>query len=183
MKNLPLKKEIKTYISKGEIYANSEVETVVLAKSPGGKVLKGQSLEFKTSGLHTRPCRFALKKLSKYENFKNYLDFVTESHYQDDKKRVNFRLSSKLLPFDMTLDFVLPRITKQGAYPFFFDKGFLTGLQGVIHVSEYKNRCLFYTEANWKGPETKIPDLIFEFFSVTLSKIAMKNLFRISRTY
>ncbi len=183
MKNLPLKRPIKTYISKGEIYANSEVETVVLAKFNSGKVVEGQSLDFRTSGLHKKDCRFALKKLSKYENFKKYLDFVADSKYDDEKKRVFFLLSSKILPFDMILDFKLPRITKEGAYKFQFDKGFLNGLSGVIHVSNFKNRCLFYTEAFWQGPKTKIPNIIFEFFSTTLSKLAMKNLFRISSTY
>jgi hypothetical protein len=183
MKNIPLKSDIKDHILKGKIYANSEVETVVLAKSKTGKTLKRQSLNFKTSGLHKKGCRFALKKLSKYENFKNYLDFVSESHYDDKRKRVFFKLSSVILPFDMNLDFILPRITKKGVYPFSFDKGFLFGLKGVIHVSEHKKRCLFYTEAKWEGPKTRIPDLVFEFFSTTISKIAMKRLFRMSSTY
>ena len=82
----------------------------------------------------------------------------------------------------MRLTFKLPRITKVGSYEFVFDQGFLKDLKGTIYVVNYKNRCLFFTKAQWTGPSTGFPDIIFEFFSQTLAKISMEKLFRISST-
>ncbi|WP_127717286.1 hypothetical protein [Halobacteriovorax sp. HLS] len=164
-------------ILKNEIYVTSTV------KSSKKHSQNYQKLDFIISGLHPKSCRFALRKLSHYESFSKHLGFIKESSYDDKAQRVNFQLSSKLLPFDMSLNFAIPRIKRPGRYPFIFDRGFLNGLKGEIIAIEYNNRCLFYSYAQWFGHDTGIPDTLFEFFSKALAGLSMENLFRISATY
>ena len=164
-------------ILKNEIYVTSNVED--LKKSS----VSHQKLRFKIAGLHPKSCRFALRKLSHYESYSNHIGFIKRSSYDEKTQRVDFLLSSTVLPYDMGLNFSIPRIKRPGTYPFIFDQGFLSGLKGQIIAIKYKNRCLFYTHASWEGPHTGIPNTIFEFFSKALAGISMKNLFRISSTY
>jgi hypothetical protein len=164
-------------VLKNEIYVSSNVEDYEYFNQ------KFQKLSFKIAGLHPKSCRFALRKLSHYESYSKHLGFIKHSSYDEKSKRVNFLLSSNLLPYDMGLNFSIPRIKKAGTYPFFFDQGFLTGLKGSIIAIEYKKRCLFYTQAKWNGPHSGIPNTIFEFFSKALAGLSMENLFRISSTY
>lgn len=174
---LSVKSSVKKSVRKGDVYANSHVESF----EENSK--KKQSLEFEILGLHSKSCRFALRKLSHYENYDKHLDFIKKSQYNEKRKRVRFYMKSALLPFDMVLDFILPRISQPGSYPFMFDKGFLKGLTGTINIYKNGKNCLFHTKASWKGPDSGINDTIFEIFSSTLSKISMENLIRISRTY
>ena len=146
------------------------------------KSIEAQDLRFSIAGFHQKSCDYVLKKLSLYENYSDFLNFVKRSQYDEEKQEINFVLSHLLLPYDMSLIFKLPRITKEGVYPFSFDQGFLKDLKGNIHVQKINNRCLFYSEASWSGPHTKIPNTIFEFFSQTLAKMSMERLFRISNT-
>lgn len=177
LQSLPYSSKLIKKISQGAIYAHSQVKTLK------EKNIKKQVLKFSVTGLHEKSCRFALRKLSRYEIYKNHIGFIEESRYLKHQGRVDFLLSSFLLPYDMRLNFSIPRIKSPGSYPFFFDQGFLKNLQGLIQVSRVQDRCLFHTTAHWKGPYSGIPDSIFEFFSSALSELAMKNLFRISRTY
>ncbi len=173
---LPYKKNLKEKILTGTIFSESKVNSRILEQK------KWQDLHFTIAGLHPKSCDYALKKLSLYENYHLFLDFVKKSEYDSTKEEINFLLSHTLLPYDMQLIFKLPRINKVGTYPFVFEIGILKNLKGTIHVVDYKNRCLFYTKADWEGPHTGFPDLIFEFFTVTLSKLSMEKLFRLSQT-
>lgn len=173
----PLKDSVRNKILSGDIYRKSEVDTV---KNEAG--IKRQKLDFIISGLHPNNCSVALQKLSRYEEFYKFIDFVKLSSYNEKTKRIYLLLDADILPFRMALDFKIPRITKVGSYPFSFDKGFLDGLKGTIHViNGPNNRCLFYSDAYWQGPDTGIPDIIFELFSSTLAEKSMEVLFRISR--
>ncbi len=174
---LGLKPSVVRAVRNGDVYANSDVESF----KENNREL--QSLTFRIVGLHPKSCRFALRKLSHYESYQNHLDFVKKSTYDEKKQRIRFHLASALLPFDMILDFIIPRIKSPGSYPFMFDKGFLKDLKGTINIYDYKGKCLFFTKADWKGPDSGINDTILEVFSSTLSKISMENLIRISRTY
>lgn len=171
---LPYNKSVKENILKGNVFAESKVEST--GEKPNGK----QSLKFNIAGLHPKSCDYALKKLSLYEAYSTYLDFVKESYYDDQKQEIDFYLDHPLLPSKMELTFMLPRVKSVGKYPFKFQVGILKDLTGMIYVGVYKNRCLFYTTAKWDGPHTGIPNFIFEIFSQTLSKISMEMLFRIS---
>ncbi|MBC7714480.1 MAG: hypothetical protein H7177_14135 [Rhizobacter sp.] len=160
----------------GEIFSESHVKSSTI----GDK--KIQELNFSIAGLHEKSCAYALKTLSLYESYSKLLDFVKESTYDEKTEVLNFQLKHALLPYDMRLIFKLPRITKEGQYPFVFEQGILKELKGTIYAINTKNRCLFYSTAAWSGPTTGFPDLIFEFFSQTLARLSMEKLFRISST-
>lgn len=172
-RTLPYNDATKEKLESGGFFVESKVT------NPAEKV---QELYFQIAGLHPKDCRFALRKLSQYERFKDELDFVKKSSYDDKEGRIRLLLSSSILPYNMILHFKIPRIKEAGLYQFQFDDGFLLGLKGQIHVSEHKKRCLFYGTANWKGPDTGINSLVFEFFSSTLGRLAIENLFRFSKT-
>jgi hypothetical protein len=177
---LPYKKKLKEKILNGEIFSESKVKSSTLIEN--GLVKQIQELHFTIAGLHEKSCDYALKKLSLYENYSQFIDFIKESQYDEKKEEINFLLNHPLLPYSMRLIFKLPRIDKVGSYPFTFELGILKNLHGTINVIDHKNRCLFFTKADWEGPHTGFPDLIFEFFSQTLSKLTMERLFRLSNT-
>lgn len=177
---LPYKKKLKEKILGGEIFSESKVKSSTLIEN--GLVSQIQELHFTIAGLHPKSCEYALKKLALYENYSTFLDFVKESRYDEATKGINFLLAHPLLPYDMRLMFKLPRIEKPGVYPFEFDVGILKNLKGNIYAVEHKKRCLFFTKADWEGPHTNFPNIVFELFSQTLSKITMERLFRISNT-
>ncbi|EQC46211.1 hypothetical protein [Bacteriovorax sp. Seq25_V] len=139
-----------------------------------------QSLDYQIHGIHPNKCSSALKKLSRYEKFHEYLDIVKLSGYSDKKGEIYLFLDSSLMPFPMSLHFKIERITKPGKYQFSFDKGFLKGLLGTIEVTQTPKGCYFYANSHWKGKASKIPDSVFEIFSETIGELAMKNLFRVS---
>jgi hypothetical protein len=143
---------------------------------------KTQSLDYQITGLHPKPCSIALRRLTLYEQYSDYLNFVTQSQYDPESQRIWLLLGHTLLPFNMSLEFQIPRMTGPGVYPIEFNKGFLTGLKGAIEISQHKNRCLFVAHAKWSGPHSGINDSIFSLFSRTLSRMAMNSLFRISMT-
>lgn len=142
-----------------------------------------QTLDYNIYGIHPNNCQSALKKLSRYEKFHEYLDLVKLSGYDEKKKMIYLFIDSTLLPFPMSLNFKIDRITKVGTYEFSFDKGFLKGLIGHIYVQETKSGCYFHADSKWSGPSSKIPDTIFEIFSETVGELAMSNLFRVTKSY
>ena len=169
---LPFKDSLREKLSKGVTIIDSQVAS---------EKNKQQSFHFKLAALHPKSCQIALRKLSRYETFQKYIDFIDRSSYDEKTKKVYFRLKSSLLPYTMILQFKFDRISKPGIYHFQFQYGFLKGLKGVVHISQYKRRCLFYTQADWQGPDSKIPNMVFEFFTEALSKILVNKLFAISR--
>lgn len=140
-----------------------------------------QSMAFYIAGLHPKNCSHALKKLSHYENYKNLIEFVKLSTYNEEKKEVFFYIDSKLLPTAMTLSFKIPRITEPGVYDFKFDSGIFNGLNGKIIAYEYKNKCLLYTDAYWIGKHTSFPNLVVEVFAQTLSRLGMEKMIRVTK--
>lgn len=177
---LPYKKNLKEKILEGEIFSESKVKSS--SNSDKKEKNETQELHFTIAGLHPKSCSYALKKLSVYEGYSKFLDFVKESKYDEKNQEINFLLSHALLPYDMRLIFKLPRIDKEGKYSFVFEHGILKDLKGDIYAINHNNRCLFFTRADWSGPHTGFPNVIFEFFSQTLSKLSMERLFRISNT-
>lgn len=170
--SLPLKKRVRESLW-NEPFIKSNVTT------PKEKT---QKLEFISAGLHKKSCSYALITLSRYETFSRHIDFITKSSYDESNKRISLSLSHTLMPFDMGLNFKIERIKGPGLYPFQFDRGFLRGLKGEIHVSEHRGRCLFYATAHWQGPDSGINDSVFSFFSQVLGRLAFERLFRISET-
>lgn len=170
-------KKIIKIINKGEIFAESNVYNL-RQNSKTEQVFK-----LRASGMHRKSCRFILRKLSKYENYKNYISYVKKSTYSDNSKELYFLLSSSMLPFNMELEFKLPRIKKAGIYNFSLTKGRLKDLNGTIQIFDHKNKCIFSITADWQGANTGIPNIVFEFFSKTMAKKGLEKLFRISQVY
>ena len=157
-------------LRKDEVVASSQIQTVA------GQ----QSLSYYAAGLHPLSCTKALRKMSQYESYKDFISFITHSRYDERAQKIFLRFNHALLPFPLTLHFTIPRIAGPGVYPFFFDKGMLTGLRGKIQVSPHGDRCLMEVTSDWRGRPTGINDLVFEIFSVTLGKLGIKKVFRIS---
>jgi hypothetical protein len=166
-------KNLNTTLEQGDIFVKSLVRDDSKAHQ--------QSLDFKIIGIHPSSCAQALPKLSYFEQYSKLIDFIKTSSYDETKQEVYFLLESNLLPVKMSLSFRIPRIKTPGIYDFHFDHGYFAGLKGKIHAYDYKNKCLIYTESDWKGKDTGFPNLAVEIFSETLSRISMEKMFRITK--
>lgn len=171
----------KNALKKGKFVINSQVDS-----SDDGKT---QSLDFFALGLHSKNCKNAMVKLSRYEIYPHYLDFIKEVNYDSEKEFLSFTIDHSLLPFKMGIEFNIPRIKGAGVFNYKFDKGFLKDLKGLIELNEDNNlalkssdeaHCLFKITSNWSGPHTQIPKTVFELFSITLTRIALEKMFRMS---
>ncbi len=169
-------------------YAPSEGQTEDLLKGEvisTGKVDSPtdteQQMMLFTAGIHPRNCKRVMRKLSMYENYSTYIDFIKKSEYNTQKGEVTFVIDHLLIPFPMRLTFKIPRITKEGVYPFTLDHGFLKDLKGTIVVKDIGKFCLLGLKADWRGPETPIPNLAFSAFIQTVGKMGLEHLIRISR--
>ncbi len=177
LKEISNSKSIVKRVKKGEIISVSQVEDQKI------KDIKTQILTLYSAALHPKSCQFALKKLSLYENYKDYIGIIKESYYDEQTKRIGLSIESSLLPFHMKMDFKMARMEKPGTYPFSFDKGFLKSLKGQISIHEEKSQCLFLLTAKFKGPDTGINSIILGFFTETAINLGLTNLIRISKTY
>lgn len=155
----------------GEVLSTGKVSSVASGK---------QDLFLFVSGIHPRSCQRAMRKLSLYENYPNYIDFIKTSFYDDKNQKWSFTIDHALLPFAMIVKFKLPRITGEGLYPFTFEDGFLKDLKGTVIVQNLGTHCLLGLRADWVGPETKIPNLIFGTFIQTVGKLGLEHLIRVS---
>lgn len=158
-------------ILEGEVISSSKVS------SPSDKE---QQLMLFTAGIHPRSCVRAMRKLSMYENYNQYVGFIKKSEYDAKNERLTFNIDHTLLPFPMVMSFKIPRITKAGVYPFVFENGFLKDLKGSIIVKDAGAHCLMALKTDWRGPETKIPNLAFEAFLQTAGKLGLEHLIRVS---
>ena len=141
---------------------------------------KEQQLNLFVSGIHPRNCTRAMRKLSLYENYHQYIDFIKTSQYDDHHEKFFFTIDHTLLPFPMMVKFKIPRITKEGTYPFVFEDGFLKDLKGTVIVKDLGKFCLLGLRTDWRGPETKIPSLVFGSFVQTVGKLGLEHLIRVS---
>jgi hypothetical protein len=156
------------YLEKGKVIANSEVD------SDSGK----QTFDLKAGALHTKKCRKVLRKISRLEDYKNWIGFIKSSSYIKKSHLFTIKADHPLLPYPMIVHIIVERPTKQGKYPFTFPTGMFAGLQGYFEISEFNNRCFFYAESHWHGKETKLPNFVIEIFSETLSRIGGEVLMR-----
>lgn len=155
---------------KGEILSRVKVKTKQ----------NTQNLDLWVSGLHPQNCRKALRKISHYEGYDQFLNFVKSSEYDDKDQRWKIKLDHFLMPFPMYLDFKMPRVKKVGSYPFTFERGFLSGLLGEVIAQEIGGRCQLTLTSKWSGPQTKIPDIVFSGFVQTLAELGLSHLIRSS---
>jgi hypothetical protein len=159
---------------------NGEVISVAKVSDKKNKKIEIQTLAVYGAGYHSKSCQFALRKLSLYENYKDYIGIIKKSTYNDDNQRIKLLLESNLLPFSMRMNFKIARIKTVGRYPFTFDNGFLKELKGDIHVYQKDKRCLLLITANYEGPSTTINNTVLEFFSKAVIELSLRNLIRIS---
>ena len=141
---------------------------------------KEQQMMLFVSGVHPRNCVRAMRKLSLYENYSQYMEFIKTSRYDEKTQKFTFTVDHALLPFPMIVGFKIPRIKGQGHYPFTFEDGFLKDLKGTVIVKEVGKFCLMGLKADWRGPESKIPNLIFGTFVQTVGKLGLERLIRVS---
>ncbi len=156
---------------KGEVVSEGKVD------SPAPKE---QQLMLFVAGIHPRNCTRAMRKLSLYENYNQYMDFVKQSSYNDETQKISLMIDHTLLPFPMILSFKIPRIKGEGHYPFVFEDGFLKNLKGTVGVKAIGKYCLLSLKTDWRGPETKIPNIVFSTFLQTVGKLGLEHLIRVS---
>ncbi len=177
----PILEELKPFYSPSEGQTEDLLNGVVISV---GKVTsptdKEQQMMLFVSGVHPRNCTKTMRKLSLYENYSSYIDFIKKSSFDEKNQQVTFVIDHLLLPFPMNLNFKIPRITKEGHYPFTFDHGFLKDLKGVIGVKNVGKFCLLTLKTDWRGPETPIPNLAFSTFIETVGKLGLEHLIRVS---
>lgn len=142
-----------------------------------------QELHLVAEGLHEKSCNVALKKISRYEDFSKYINFVKNSSYDEKNRRIVLFLSGSIVPISLILDFVIDRVDKPGVYKFIFDRGMMVGLHGTIEVQDIFERCYFKTTSDWKGKKTPVSDIVLDLFLNTAARMSMDNLFRISKNY
>lgn len=154
-----------------EILSDAEVET------------KGNQQNFKMRGaaLHNKKCATVLRKLSRLEEYENWIDFIKSSNYKEANNLFTIKADHALLPYPMIVHIFVKRPTKQGEYPFTFPTGIFTGLTGNFIIKEINGRCGIYVQSYWEGKKTKIPDLVIELFSETLARIGGEVLMRKSQ--
>jgi hypothetical protein len=179
--NQSVSQELKPFFSPSEGQTEDllkgDVVSVGKVDSPTDKQ---QQMMLFVSGIHPRNCTRAMRKLSLYENYSSYMDFIKESKYDDKNQKLSFVIDHALLPFPMVVGFKIPRITKEGHYPFVFEDGFLKDLKGTVIVKEVGKFCLMGLKADWRGPESKIPNVVFGSFVQTVGKLGLERLIRVS---
>lgn len=177
----PISKELKPFFKLSEGQMEDLLKGDVISE---GKVTspnnKEQQMDLFVSGVHPRNCTRAMRKLSQYENYSQYIDFIKKSSYDEKTQKLLFLIDHTLLPFPMEVSFKIQRITKEGQYQFIFEDGFLKGLIGKVIVKELGKFCLLGLKADWRGPETSIPNAIFATFTQTVGKLGLERLIRIS---
>lgn len=156
---------------KGEVISTSKVDSPTSTE---------QQMFLIVAGVHPRNCTRAMRKLSLYENYHNYMEFIKSSTYDEKTQRFSFVIDHTLMPFPMSVKFKIPRITKAGHYPFTFEDGFLKDLKGTVIVQDIGKFCLLGLKTDWRGPETKIPNVVFSTFVQTVGKLGLEHLIRVS---
>ena len=153
----------------------------VLAQTDLNKIKNQYRLEMYSAMYHKRKCRRALRKLSVYEEYTSFIDSIKSSRYNESTSELYLLIELPVIKKKMSLQIVLPRITKAGLYPFTFKNGFLKGLKGVISVQPMEQGCLLGYEAQWQGDKFPFSLTIFELATETLNKIVFDKMRRISR--
>ena len=139
----PILEELKPFFSPSEGQTEDLLKgDVVSVGNVNSPTEKEQQMMLFVSGIHPRNCTRAMRKLSLYENYSSYMDFIKSSQYNDVTQKISFTIDHALIPFPMVVGFKIPRITKEGRYPFTFDDGFLKDLKGTVIVKEV-GKCVF----------------------------------------
>ncbi len=137
-----------------------------------------QTLSLYALRKHNFPCKDSLELLSRYEIYKNLVSVISHSTYDEKMKRLQLTFSSSYLTKPLHLDFILPRILKDGTYPFTFKKGIFPGLLGEISVRSSQNYCHYSLKIWWKGEKSFFSDSLLQVFSSTIVRLGIESLLR-----
>lgn len=165
-------------LQKSSVHVDTQVES---GKDPkAGR--KWQKLSYYIAGLHPKSCHIGLRKLSRYEQLEDMVDYIKSSKYNKETKILRLKIDHTVLPHPFILKFRLPRIKGPGTYSFqFANMGIFANLKGKIRVSKQENKCVYQANGFWQGKDTGLYDSLIEFFANLLSEKAMAKLFRISQ--
>lgn len=172
-----LSNQISLTESQKKIFASGDILSQADVESPSEKE---QKLALFVAGVHPRNCVRAMRKISLYENYSSFIDFIKKSEYNNSTQQLTFTIDHTLLPYAMIMSFKLPRINGVGTYPFVFEHGFLKDLKGEIGVQNLDKFCVLTLKANWQGKDSGLPNLALEMFAQTLSKMGLEHLIRLS---
>lgn len=164
----PLTDKSIEYLYDGKILADAEVNSDK----------KTQTFKLNVAALYPKACFKILRKLKMFENYKEWISFITESTYSEPNELLTVKAEHTLLPYPMIVHIIVKRPTKPGEYPFIFPTGMFTGLTGKFIIKQHNKSCAFYAQSYWKGKDTKLPDFAIELFSETLTKLGGEILFR-----
>lgn len=156
------------YLQKGKVLALANVTSDA----------KTQTFHMRAMALHKVKCSKVIRKLAQFENYADWINFIKKSKYQQDINLLTFNADHTLLPFPMIIHIIVERPSKPGKYEFEFPTGLFKGLNGYFEIKDFNKRCLFFGKSYWHGPKTKIPNMIIELFSETLSKMGGETLMR-----
>ncbi len=177
----PILKELLPFFTPSEGHMEDLLEGQVFSIGEATSPTESeQQMMLFVAGVHPKNCTKVMRKLSLYENYHTYMDFIKSSSYDEKAQKISFTIDHALLPFPMLVGFNIPRITKEGRYPFTFKDGFLKDLKGVVIVKEVGKYCLLSLKTDWRGPQSKIPNVIFGTFVQTVGKLGLEHLIRVS---
>ena len=168
---LPFKHTQPQFLKTGEVHSDATMNDLEGEK---------QELYLTVKGIHKKRCRQVIPRMSRYERLKEWIPFMKKSDYNSETSFLLIATDHALLPWPMTMQMTLPRISDSPKTEFVFITGFLKGLKGEIHWEQKKLGCFISLESYWKGPNTKISATIFELFTQTLARIAIEKLFRVA---
>ncbi len=163
--------------SQKKLFSSGDILSTATVTSPTEKT---QSLKLFVAGVHPRNCVRAMRKISLYESYDKFIDFIKESKYDPQSTQLSLTIDHTLLPYTMIMSFKLQRITGVGEYKFMFEHGFLKDLQGTIGVQNLDKFCVLTLKADWNGPDSHLPNIALEIFAQTLSKLGLEHLIRLS---
>lgn len=180
-----LSSELKNQISGQEKLSETQIKELyqgeILSQVKVQTQAEQQELQLWVAGIHPQNCQKALRKISHYEGYPEFLSFMKTSQYQEATQRWKLKIDHLLMPFPMYLDFKMPRVKEIGSYPFTFEKGFLAGLLGEVKAEAVKQRCMLTLKSHWKGAKTQIPDIVFSTFVQTLAELGLNHLIRATK--
>ncbi len=157
------------YLKEGRLISTSKV-----IDAPKGK----HKAWAKAAGFHTSKCSPVLKVISRYEDYKKYMSFVSTSQYYQDIFSLVFKVS--ILPVEFFATMKIDRVFKPGTYSFTFIGKSFKGSKGEIVVQEIEQRCLMYVRLDLDVNDLGYPDFIMENFYTTVAKLGLRKLFQVS---
>lgn len=173
-----LEKEILTLWPEAINSINEINSTNIIVDSVATSGKNKQSFNMKAMALHPKSCLKALRKIQRFDLYPEWISFIKKAKYNEQKSLLTLSADHILMPFPMTVEILTKKPKAPGVYQFSFPSGMYKGLKGTYTIKEINHRCLFYAQGEWQGKKSRVPNMILELFTQTLTKIAGKILIR-----